>query len=160
MNSKFIIIAISIFLFGCTPQPSFNPNIKGIEFIKGRPYIIPNKVTFGKPLTKKSAYSMKKESRGECREGDVWWIGFPYGVPGRMAIKASSEKEVQYHFDMRHTGCAHPLTKQEYQYYLNQQNQAAANARAAAYYKAATAPKNVNINHTGFVNYTGTVYHY
>jgi len=152
MKNLFKVMILSgILLVGCTNQPNFNPDAKNLRFVGGKPYLIPKNSTFGlTPLNKKLASSMKKNSRGKCKEGDVWWVGLPYGSPGRMVIRASSEQEVQNHFDMRHTGCAHPLSKQEYQYYLNLQNQAAANARAAAYYRAATAPKRVEVRQTGY----------
>lgn len=146
------ITGVALLFVGCT-QPDFNPANKALVFKNGKPYRVPYNTGYGNTIDNRNDlnYYTSKGAR-DCRIGDVVWINFDRNKrvtndaeAGLAFAKAGKEGRL---------GCAHPLTQREYQFYLNQQNQQAANNRAQMNYDAQTAPRTHN------VNYTGTVYHY
>lgn len=166
-------LALGALLFAGCGQPEFNRSDKGIVFKGGKPYRVPYNSNFGiydkeklrlgkiamaEALKNNDKRRIQVSKKNMCRVGDVFWIEtktrdqfHALMAKGKNleAIKSLEDAALQ-----GKTGCARPLNKQEYSFYLNQQNQRSANSRARMQYDAATAPKTYN------VNYTGTVYHY
>jgi len=149
-------LILAVVMVGCAqPQApyKFNPNNKGIVFVDGKPYRVP----YGSQYIKVNNTFVKKLGyKIGCKRNSVWWIeenlfkefqqlrGVDFAT---LIVQAARNGK---------TGCVAPLSDKEYQYYLNQQNQAMANARTAAYYNAATAPKrSYNYNYV-----TGSIFHY
>ena len=143
---NYFMIFITVLFVGCTNQPSFNPNNRGITFKNGKPYRVP----YNTWLIVIDKIGTVEKNMG-CHKGDLYWA---YINTTKYISKFRTSRE-RYPYLMQAykqglAGCVKPLTNKEYQYYLNQQNQAAANARAAAYYKAATAPQKVEVRQTGY----------
>jgi len=147
-----IVIGLGILLLftGCTePQLSVNQNNKKLTFVKGKPYAIPVNTISGKRLISAKQIKNARLIGAYCKKGDISWIS--NGVSSlfdKYDGKTAGEIIRRDHL----AGCASPLSKQEYEYRLNQQNQQQANNRAYINYQTATATKKVD--------YTGTVYHY
>ena len=167
-----------VFLFsGCT-QPKFNPNNKGIMMLDGKTFRIPRGVSYNAKRygnDQKSLAVIKQNRRLglDCRVGDLGWLeksiskragqmtkGLRIDTTEGRRIMEPLKREA---ISTGKMGCAHPLTDREYHYYSGQEREAAANARAksasntAAYssymnYRAATAPKTVNVQHSGYMN--------
>ncbi len=140
MRKKLIIgagmIAGILLLSGCTgsqPQPrKFNPNNKTLEFIDGKPYYAPM-YAIAKTMSKKDTKGMKRDTGITCSAGSALWFEPSYlKVVENSNSKQDLSRLFKNGFRQGKIGCAKPLSNQEYQYRLNQQNQYAANARASA----------------------------
>ena len=145
----------TILLSGCA-SPTVNPRIGTMDFINGKPYYLPQyAIAFQFP---QEAQEVRRQ--GLCKKYGIFWIngtffdiykGAKMGQDDPIYVKRYI-KELKSWKKAGKAGCIYPLSKQEYQYRLNQQNQQQANNRAYVNYKAATATKKVD--------YTGTVFHY
>ena len=134
MNKKLIIgaglLAGMMLLSGCTgSQPAFNPGDKAITFVNGKPYAIPYSANYD-PMDEYK-YKMYKSVGYTCNMGNVIW-GDRRLSPSINNAKNEDEIKSIIVTALRQgkIGCAKPLSKQEYQYRLNQQNQNSANSRA------------------------------
>jgi len=125
------LIGILVFT-GCVgsqpqQQSTFNKNNKSITFINGKPYFIPRMAKYSNTQLKNIDNSYKKIG---CRNGDVFWFtGIAYCDIDATLQKYKTDV-IKRHYNNGEIGCAKPLSNQQYQYVLNQQNQRAANARA------------------------------
>ena len=128
MKMKLIsVLGLGVILLfsGCgQTQPSYNPNDKRIVFVKDKPYLIPANARYY-PIT----YQVKLKYTNTtvtCNKGDI--------------IHMSQELE--------YARCASPLSNQQYQYVLHQQqinaNRAATNAQRSAQMAAMTAQNNAS----------------
>jgi len=76
--SKKLILSFSIVVFifsGCTNQPQpFNPNKKGMIFIKGNPYMIPYNVKYLKQPLNKEEVTLYKQYKLNCKQNDIFWF--------------------------------------------------------------------------------------
>ena len=145
-------IGLAVLLSGCVqPQVPYNPANKGIVFLDGKPYRVP----YG------TKYVLLKNNPKICKKGEVLWIEENLFKSKELYENRSDQYWIDFikkEHQKGRIGCEKPLTDKEYHYYLNQQNQQAANARAMVYYNAATAPKRTyNYNYTTM---TGTMFHY
>ncbi len=158
-----VIVVASLLLTGC----GYDPHAKLITFIDGKPYRIPYAVKYSRHPLKANDDRWLGYFRAagmDCRPGDIQWN--ENRMHDKLLKNTRNKKQSDIQWQNNHisilrqgrkeskVGCAHPLNGQEYNYYLNQQNQQAANTRASDISSAITAPKTHN------VNYTGTVYHY
>ena len=171
-------LGLLIFLSGCAgTQPQFNSTNKGVLFLNSKPYAIPYGASYmllrSNDEFSKNMMSILRSAGKKCRYGKslIWmspkfkeYMGEQIKKINREVNKGKMTKEQGLKV-IKNTylqavsrglfGCSNPLSDREYKYYMNMMNQQAANARAAAYYQANTAPKYVNVNHTGFINYFG-----
>lgn len=158
MKALIFATAIGLLLTGCV-QPEFNRSNKGIAFVDGRPYAIPYGSTYGYPFNKNEPQLLRdfRNAGVDCRIGDTFWVEASYKDELRKALTA---KDYQTHFAIiskaaaaGKAGCAHPLSRQEYEYMLHKENQEAAyrNAAAAAEANAAAinaAVTSINLHNT------------
>ena len=160
----FLNISLLIFLNGCvSSHVPFNANNKSIVFLEGKPFAIPYGANFLTHTVKKSKSEIINgyaDYMG-CKPGSLSWISTDFLKKLDSKKVNALPTEQKYTFWQRvknigQAGCAYPLSKEEYYFYLNQQNQQAANARAATYYQAETSPKTTYNYHT----VTGSVFHY
>ncbi len=120
----------ALLLSGCAGQPQFQPNNKIIGFIKGKPYYAPA-YSAHKTLSKSDAKNLKLLGIN-CPTGSVLWANPSLVALIDKGTQAEKDYEVKRGFASGNMGCINPLSKQEYQYRLNQQNQNAANARVSS----------------------------
>ena len=121
-------LALVLFIGCSSDQPSFNPNNKGIVIVEGKPYRVPLEANY-------STQSFKSENdRGvvkgrkagiDCRKGDISWIS---SNVQKAAQEAAAEGDVNLAASIvlaapkkGQIGCAHPLSKKEYEYYRGKQ---------------------------------------
>ncbi len=112
---------------GSNAQPAFNPNNKYIVFVEGKSFRVPYGASYNKRIMKKVT---DVEKRTGCRKGDVAWL--TRNQFNKIQATSGQERKsvILNGYRNGQLACAHPLSKQEYQYYMNQQNQQQANARA------------------------------
>jgi len=160
---KYIIgagmIAGMLLLSGCT-QPSFNPNNKSVTFKDGKPYAIPHNTKFLR-MDKEMINMLRASGVNQCRVGDYLWKSDK--AEKQIESNMNNVGPVLYKsFRNGDMGCAKPLNKQEYQYWMNRSNQQSANARVesqnlnntlnninrnTAIQNAALMPKTYNVYH-------------
>lgn len=168
------IIGMALFFTGCA-QPSFNPNIKHIVYVDGKPFRVPTYDTFYRKHTynknlevDKKILNFYRQNGFICKEGDLLWAKNSVIEKVMKNFKSTGNRKKGYVIissasKVGKAGCASPLSNQEYQFYRGKEMEASANARAkaasdaAAYtsymnYMAATAPKTVNVQHSGYIN--------
>lgn len=140
---KFILaVSISLLFSGCannqssTEQFTFYPGSKGLKFVEGKPYMVPygsvtNNQAFKSSKDKQLIFAQKVGA--DCKKGDVLWFESNAAIKG---INAQRNKNLELmksiwvkSFNTNRAGCAHPLSKMEYQYYMEQRRQQISNAR-------------------------------
>ena len=131
--------AVAMILIGCT-TPDVNPSNKYMIFEEGKPYAIPYGAKYGlytkdmievfemiknlksKPTTKEGKKTAEEMLTGAnialrtCKIGDVRWAD-----PKSFKNQKSDLGKLLTHavtFARGKAGCAKPLSKQEYDYYL------------------------------------------
>ncbi len=124
-------ILVLLVMSGCA-QPQFNRNNKGIKFILEKPYLIPYGSSYQTETTVTKDDSDYLRGRGiNCKQGSVVWV-----ANDSKSKLTGNRIRVMNNFARLYktgkSGCAKPLSKQEYRYVLNQQNQRSSNARANA----------------------------
>ena len=119
-----------LLLVGCaSDQPSFNPNNKGIVFVEGKPYRVPLEANYSIQAFKSAEDTgvVKGRNAGlDCRKGDISWIS---SEVQKAAQEAASKGDINKAASIviaapkkGQIGCAHPLSKKEYEYYKGKQN--------------------------------------
>ena len=170
-----IVLGMVLSFTGCI-QPNYNPNNKAIMMLNGEAFRIPKGVTYYSHIygnNKKDLANIKENRRLglDCRIGDLVWLENSMDKRFKESLKGVHSAEVRRMIEplkreaisTGKIGCARPLTDREYHHYSGQEREASANARAkrasnaanhASYmnYRAATAPKTVNMQHSGYVN--------
>jgi hypothetical protein len=153
ISAGFIFVVI---ITGCVqPQTpyTFNPNNKGIIFVDGKPYYVPYG-TQNRTVTDK--FIKMVGNKMGCKRNSVWWIDDNLVKEFQKMQNVDFNSLILQAARKGRTGCTPPLSDKEYQYYMHREQQMAENARAIAYYNAATAPKrSYNYNYV-----TGSVFHY
>lgn len=138
-NILFGVVGV-LLLVGCV-QPTFNQNNKSISFISGKPYVIPqgaryNGSSFGSEKNAAILISLLRKAGLNCNVGDVAWFEENYAATQSKALSESNTElyisNARKAKSLGLAGCSHPLNKQEYDYYLNKENQKAAYNRAVA----------------------------
>ncbi len=128
---KLILVSVftSLLLIGCTGgQPTFNPNNNGLVVVEGRTYLVPLEAHYTARVfrSKNDEGVLKLRQAGlDCRKGDISWIS---------AEVQQSAQEARLDGDLNRAasiiieaprkgqiGCAHPLSKKEYEYYREKQ---------------------------------------
>ena len=119
-----------LLLVGCaSDQPSFNPNNKAIVFVEGKPYRVPLEANYSIQTFKSEEDPgvVKGRKAGiDCRKGDISWISSQVqkaaqeaaakgdtNLAASIVIAAPKKEQI---------GCAHPLSKKEYEYYKSKPN--------------------------------------
>ena len=128
---KFMTVAsLALVLFiGCSSdQPSFNPNNKGIVVVEGKPYRVPLEANYStQPFASSNDKGVLKgrEAGIDCRKGDISWIS---SNVQKAAQKAAEKGDINLAASIilaaprkGQIGCAHPLSKKEYEYYRGKQ---------------------------------------
>ena len=147
---------ISIVLFnGCTatnPKPSyknipqqiasFNPNIKKVVFVKGKPFAVPLGTQYAPSLITPSEAKSYSNIGVPCNVGDLLWV---YGYKSE-----NFEKDTLGYIKRGHIGCTHKLNNQEYQYWYNKEQERMNILRDLA---GLNTPK-IRVEHSGYI------YHY
>lgn len=138
---------------GSQPEPTYYPNLKKIIFSNGKPYRIPyGTIITSRSLSAESAKTTRKLTGMDCRTGDLEW----HEIKDLNMWKTNLEAGASYEEAMAglrkaslegKAGCTRPLSDREYKFYLNQQNQQAANYRATA-----TRNVNYNVSHSGYID--------
>ncbi len=128
---KFIgVFSLALVLFtGCADdQPSFNSNNKGIVFVEGKSYRVPLEANYSTQPFKSSNDKgvLKGRQAGlDCRKGDISWISSDMQMAAQEAA-AKGDINLASSIIMAaprkgQIGCAHPLSKKEYEYYREKQ---------------------------------------
>lgn len=159
-SSCSIILISFVVLSGCTTQPTYNPHDQGVEFKNNKAYKKPY-LTDGLYLNSYSA-TVLKDMAGvtSCEEGDILWTYLPNVKNGiwnfwnstdqeaKLAAKTygtlDAKKAVWQKFgmtinEMRQNGtagCSHPMSDQEYNYFMTQQNNQRYQAQQNSYNSA------------------------
>lgn len=154
------------FIVGCG-EPAFNPNIQNIVFVDGEPFRIPagssnTPHTFTNTTLDQEKMAAYRKNGLDCRIGDILWIENSVGAEG-VKIMNSGDKERAYAFvalaakDGK-SGCAHPLSNREYDYYKEKESERSAREYAARMAivknmrESRAKTYNVNVNHSGSIN--------
>lgn len=167
---KVIMYGGLLLLIGCSgnqPKKSraFNPNYKRIVFVSGKPYNIPYGTGYYK-VDDKPTVSTMKSNGGDCRIGDVHWTESKALLEWKKDDEAGKIDDLNDRFrfliSSNKMGCVHLLSNQEYQFYKQKESERSARSVARMNYLKETAPKTVNYNveHSGYIDYSGSVYHY
>ncbi len=155
-----ITISASILFTGCA-NPSFNPNVKKVVFVEGKPFRVPVGATHT-PHTFTTSEKSKEKRKVynkygmNCRLGDILWIE-NYTIKQSTSAYKKDGKIAGYTYVAQASregkaGCTKAISNQEYSFYRSKEMEASANARARANLAAAMTPKTVNVQHTGHVN--------
>ena len=130
---KWKLLAVSslalVLFIGCSSnQPTFNPNNKGIVIVEGKPYRVPLEANYSTQSFKSSNDKgvVKGRQAGlDCRKGDISWIS---SNVQKAAQEAVGKGDVNLAASIvlaaprkGQIGCAHPLSKKEYEYYRSKQ---------------------------------------
>ncbi len=140
-----VAIVGMLLLSGCV----YDPHSRYVSFGNGKPYSTP----YG-TIYKISNPTLRNQTGVNCPNGYAFWIEKRLFKTLRTKNRSQVRATIRKAMRDAYAGCVPPLNNREYQFMLNQQNQSAANARAANVSSAIMAPKTYNVNHTG------TVYHY
>ncbi len=121
-------LALVLFIGCSSDQPTFNPNNKGIVVVEGKPYRIPLEANYSTQSFKseKDQGVLKGRKAGiDCRKGDISWIS---SNVQKAAQEAAATGDVNLAASIvlaapkkGQIGCAHPLSKKEYEYYRGKQ---------------------------------------
>ncbi len=154
-------ISFSVVLFmGCT-NPSFNPNVKKVVFVDGKPFRVPvgaNNIShaYTSSSTDKEKLLVYKKNGLICRIGDILWIENYTAKEGVKTYKKSGKiagfAYIAQAAKQGKAGCTRSISNQEYSFYRGKEMEASANTRARANLAAAMTPKTVNVQHSGYVN--------
>lgn len=161
VSSYSIILTSFMILTGCATQPTYNPYNQGVEFQKNKPYKKPYMTD--SLFLNSSSVSVLKDMAGVtfCEEGDILWTYLPNLKKGvwdfwnntdqeaKLAARTygtlDAKKTVWQKFgntinEMRQNGtagCSHPMTDQEYNYFITKQNNQKYQAQQNSYNSAA-----------------------
>jgi len=120
------VSGLALVLFnGCSSnQPTFNPNNKGIVIVEGKPYRVPLEANYStQPFKSSNERGVVKGRQAglDCRKGDISWIS---SNVQKAAQEAAEKGDITLAASIVLTaprkgqiGCAHPLSKKEYEYY-------------------------------------------
>ena len=118
----FLILGISLSFFACA-KPSFNPNNKAIQFVKGKPYLIPYQTRyFPLTLSMSDVYLFKKKGVASGLY-QVLWI-----VPEEFS-KLRGVSDDAFHtivaslIKKNKAGFVSAMTNQEYDFYSKRETQ-------------------------------------
>lgn len=155
-------------MIGCSgnqPKKSntFNPNYKRIVFVSGKPYNIPYGTGYYK-VDDKATVSTMKFNGGDCKIGDAHWTESKALSEWEKDNKAGKIGDQNDRFRVligaNKMGCVPLLSNREYQFYKQKESERSARSVARMNYLKETAPRTVNVEHSGYVNYSGTVNRY
>ena len=166
VNTFKLILGVGFvsFIVGCG-EPAFNPNIQNIVFVDGEPFRIPagsrsTPHTYTNAILDQEKMAAYRKNGLDCRIGDILWMENSVATEG-VKIMNSGDEERAYAFvalaakDGK-SGCAHPLSNREYDYYKEKESERSARAYAARVAIAKnignSTPKTYNVIHSGSIN--------
>ena len=105
---------------GCV-EPGFNANNKMMVFVEGEPYSVPRNANhMAKPMNTEDVKEINKMGLN-CKKGDIVWVA--YTAKSLLTKYGRSTGEVKRAYVNANkkglTGCASPLSDQEYRSHLN-----------------------------------------
>lgn len=117
-----IVLGIgSLLLFSGCVEPGFNANNKMMVFVEGEPYFVPKNANH---MSKAMNIEDVKEINAmglNCRKGDIVWVA--YTAKSLLIKYGRSTGEIKRAYVKAQkkglTGCASPLSDQEYKSHLN-----------------------------------------
>lgn len=121
----------ALLFIGCAgDQPSFNPNDKGIIVVSGNVYLVPLEASYSiAPYKSDNDKGVLKNRQAgiDCRKGDISWISIEVQkavqeakLDGDVHRAASIVIEAPR---KGYIGCAHPLSREEYEDFRRKQQQ-------------------------------------
>lgn len=121
-------LALVLFIGCSSDQPAFNPNNKGLVIVEGKPYRVPLEANYNAQSFKSAndrGVVKGREAGLDCRKGDIFWIS---SEVQKAAQEASLEGDMNRAASIviaapkkGQVGCAHPLSKKEFEYYRTKQ---------------------------------------
>ncbi len=122
------VFSLGLWLFtGCSSdQPSFDPNKKGIVVVEGKPYRIPLEANYSIKVFANDKDVLKLRKAGvDCKKGDISWISSEMQIAAQEAATKGdmtlASSIIMAAPRKRQIGCAHPLSKKEFEYYRSKQ---------------------------------------
>ncbi len=120
---------VSLLFIGCaSDQPSFTPTNKGIVVVAGNVYLVPLKADYSlDPFKSDNDKGVIKGRQAglDCRKGDISWISSEVKksvqeakLDGDVNLAASIVMEAPR---KGYIGCAHPLSRKEFEEYQRKQ---------------------------------------
>ncbi len=120
---------VSLLFIGCaSDQLSFDPNNKGIIVVAGNPYMVPLEANYSlEPFKSDNDRGVVKgrQSGLDCRKGDIAWIS---SEVQKAAQEARLDGDVNRAASIvieaprkGQIGCAHPLSRKEFEDYQRKQ---------------------------------------
>ena len=121
---RMILIGLSIgslLIFSGCVEPAFNAHNKMMVFVEGEPYSVPKNANhMSKAMNTEDVTEMNKMGV-HCKKGDIVWVA--YTAKSLLIKYGRSTGEIKGAYVNAHkkglTGCASPLSDQEYKSHLN-----------------------------------------
>ena len=130
---KLILVSgfTSLLLIGCAgDQPSFNPSNNGLVVVEGRTYLVPLEAHYTAQVfrSENDEGILKLRQAGlDCRKGDISWIS---AEVQKAAQEAKLDGDINRAASIvieapgkGYMGCAHPLSREEYDDFRRKQQQ-------------------------------------
>lgn len=122
---RMILIVLSIgslLVFSGCVEPGFNANNKMMVFVEGEPYMVPRNANHMlKAMNTEDVKELNKMGLN-CKKSDVLWVA--YAAKSLLIEHGRSPGEIKLAYVNAQkkglTGCASPLSDQEYKDHLNQ----------------------------------------
>jgi len=122
---RMTVIGISIgslLVFSGCVEPGFNVNNKMMVFVEGEPYSVPRNANhMSKAMNTEDVKEMNKMGVN-CKKGDILWVA--YTAKSLLIENGRNTGEIKLAYVNAQkkglTGCASPLSDQEYNDHLNQ----------------------------------------
>ncbi len=111
----------SLLVFSGCVEPGFNANNKMMVFVEGEPYSVPKNANhMSKAMNTEDVKEMNKMGVN-CKKGDILWVA--YTAKSLLIENGRNTGEIKLAYVNAHkkglTGCASPLSDQEYKSHLN-----------------------------------------
>ncbi len=118
-----IVLSIgSLLVFSGCVEPGFDAKNKMMVFVEGEPYSVPKNANhMAKPMNTEDVKEINKMGLN-CKKGDIVWVA--YTAKSLLIEHGRSNGEIKLAYVNAYkkglTGCASPLSDQEYKSQLNQ----------------------------------------
>lgn len=116
MNKK-IVLTFAAFSLAFTACGGFNPNSRYVQFVNGQAYKIPYGVRYAQPHTSKGATMLEilNNAGVTCNDSDVIWMQ-------ASIVKDATLDQIAELYSQGKIGCSSPLSDQELQYTMHEEN--------------------------------------
>ena len=117
-----IVLGIgSLLVFSGCVEPDFNANNKMMVFVEGEPYMVPRNANhMSKAMNTEDVKEINKMGLN-CKKGDILWVA--YAAKSLLVEHGRKTGEIKRAYVKAKkkglTGCASPLSDQEYKSHLN-----------------------------------------